>query len=341
MTNQTVLLANKTCFFLEVILFQVTDRPLYITTIVTSVINTVFAVFAIMGNSVIVFVLIRTSALRTCSNLFLGNLVLSDLLVGAMVQPLFVIYKIGETLGNHSCQAHALFATSAWLCSGMSFLTLTALNCERGIAIFAPLRYKTLVSPRRVLGISLCMWLSALLLVSSRFYGLTNAAFYVISCTIIVVSLMTFLIISIQIYRVVQRHRTQIASTLPLDILQREAHEAGHARNVAWVTFIFFMCYLPTLAVMIAYTIVDYSASLKTVYLCSDTLVFLNSSLNPGIYCWRNKSIRKAVLKYLKLNGTAYSNGMQTHRRLSRPAVITDNIQMDSLGKHNTAGYHG
>lgn len=331
MSNGTILPGNKTCFYLEVILFEATDRPLYIITVLTAVINAVFLVFAITGNSIILLVLIRTTALRTCSNLFLGNLVLSDLLVGGMVQPLFVIYKIGELLGKHSCPVHALFATSAWLCSGVSFLTLTALNCERGIAIFTPLRYNTLVTTRRVLYISLFMWLLALSIVSSRFYGLSNVVFYVISCTIIVVSLATFLLISVGIHRVVQRHRTQIAST---QALQRHAQEAGHARNVAWVTFIFFLCYLPTLAVMIAYTIVGYTANLKTVYLWSDTLVFLNSSINPGIYCWRNRGIRKAVLKLLKLKGD--SNRVQAVRRPSRSAVITDNIQMDFLQGRNT-----
>ena len=326
---------NETCYFLEVIFFEAADRPLYITTIFTSVINAVFLVIAIVGNSIILFVIIRTTALRTCSNLFLGNLVLSDLLVGAMVQPLFVIYKTGETIGKHSCLAHALFATSAWLCAGVSFLTLTALNCERGIAIFSPLKYKTLVSMRRVVKISLFMWLLVLVTVSSRFYGLSNSVFYVISCTIIANSLVTFFLISLRIHRVVKRHRTQIASTHTVQTLRKQAHEASHARNVAWVTLIFFICYLPTLAVMIAYTIVGYTVNLKTIYVWSDTLVFLNSSINPGIYCWRNKGIRRAVLKLLNLNKVSnrskVSSQIQADRRPSRAAVITDNVQMDFL----------
>ena len=340
MSNETIHSSdNKTCFFLEVILFErARERPLYITTVFTSVINAIFLIFAIVGNSIVLFVIIRTTALRTCSNLFLGNLVVSDLLVGAVVQPLFVIYKTGETLGKHSCLAHASFATSAWLCAGVSFLTLMALNCERGIAIFTPLRYKSLVIPRRVVYISLFMWLLSLLLVSSRFYGLSNAVFYVICCTIIAISLVTFLLISIGIHRVVKRHRTQIASTQALQTFrQRQAQEAGHAQTVAWVTLIFFLCYLPTLAVMVAYTIVGYTVNLKTVYLWSDTLVFLNSTINPGIYCWRNKGIRKAVFKLLKVKRVANLKGssqMQADRRPSRAAVITDSIDMDVLGKN-------
>lgn len=280
--------------------------------------------FAIIGNSIILTAILKTTALRTCSNFFLGNLVLSDLLVGLMVQPLFVLYKTGEALGEYSCIAHALFSTSAWLCAGVSFLTLTALNCERHIAIFSSLRYKSLVKPRRVLKISLLIWLVCLLVVSARFYGLSNAVFHAICCIFIAVSLVTFLVISIRIHRVVQRHRRQIAISHQVkESWKRQAQEAGHARNVAWVTFIFFACYFPTLAVMIAYTIIGYTVKLKTVYLWSDTLVFLNSSINPGIYCWRNKGIRRAVLKVLNFGRMTF---VQPDRRSSKSAAVINTI---------------
>ena len=330
-SNGTIPAGKSTCFFLEVILFEASSRALYITTVFTSLINAVFLLFAVVGNSIILTAILKTTALRTCSNFFLGNLVLSDLLVGLMVQPLFVLYKIGEALGKYSCLAHALFSTSAWLCAGVSFLTLTALNCERHIAIFSSLRYKSLVKPRRVLKISLVIWLLSLLLVSSRFFGLDNAVFYVICCIIIAVSLLTFLVISIRIHRVVQRHRMQIATSHQGQCWQRQAREAVHARNVAWVTFIFFLCYLPTLAVMIAYTVVDYTVTLKTVYLWSDTLVFLNSSINPGIYCWRNKGIRKAVLKVLKQRTEPVQP--EYDRRSRSAAVINSTDPIDVLPK--------
>ena len=324
MSNGTTLPGSRSiCFFLDVVSFGSSDQALYINTVVTSLVNALFSVLAITGNSMILLVLYRTSVLRTCSNLFLGNLVVSDLLVGAIVQPLFVIYKIGETKGTHSCYTHALFATSAWLCSGMSFLTLTALNCERGIAIFVPFRYEALMTSRNVLYISLFMWSLALLLVSSRFYGLTNSAFYAVCSVIIAVSLATFLFLSISIHRVVQRHRRQIAITQPVRPLQRVINEAArHARSVTWLTSIFFICYLPTLAVMIAYTIMDYTGDLKTIYLWSDTLVFLNSSINPFIYCWRNKVFRSAVFKLLKFKVTTLSSRMKADHRHSRTAVL-------------------
>ena len=342
MSNDTSSLGDESCFFLEVVLFKATDRALFITTIFAIVLNAIFSVVAVVGNSIILLVIIRTRALRTCSNFFLGNLVLSDLLVGAVVQPLFVVYKTGEALENYSCLVQALYATTAWLSAGVSFLTLTALNCERYIAIFAPLRYNILVKPRRVFIVSVFMWLFSLLLVSSRFYGLINIIFYVICCIIIVMSLVTFLLISIQIHRVVKRHRTQIASMKFLPSVKKQAQEASHARNVTWVTFIFFMCYLPNLAVMIAYTMVGYSVTLKTFYVWSDTLVFLNSSINPGVYCWRNKGLRKAVLKFVNVRQVVNSDWFaqkQADRRTPRVAVITDNMALSS--EHNLTSRSG
>lgn len=155
-------------------------------------------------------------------------------------------------------------------------------------------------------------------------------------------SLVTFLLISIQIHRVVKRHRTQIASMKFLPSVKKQAQEASHARNVTWVTFIFFMCYLPNLAVMIAYTMVGYSVTLKTFYVWSDTLVFLNSSINPGVYCWRNKGLRKAVLKFVNVRQVVNSDWFaqkQADRRTPRVAVITDNMALSS--EHNLTSRSG
>lgn len=43
-----------------------------------------------------------------------------------------------------------------------------------------------------------------------------------------------------------------------------------------------------------------YTRSVKIVYEYATTAVFINSSLNPVIYCWRIGQIKRAVKNYLK-----------------------------------------
>lgn len=43
-----------------------------------------------------------------------------------------------------------------------------------------------------------------------------------------------------------------------------------------------------------------YTRSVNIVYEYATTAVFINSSLNPVIYCWRIGQIKRAVKNYLK-----------------------------------------
>lgn len=52
---------------------------------------------------------------------------------------------------------------------------------------------------------------------------------------------------------------------------------------------------------MIVYIVDGYIVFLKIVYFCFDMFVFFNFLINLGIYCWRNKGIRKVVLKVFLL----------------------------------------
>ena len=290
------------CFFLDVVVFSLEDSfALYMTTILTCVINGIFSIVATIGNAVILTVIFRTTALQTCSNLFLGNLVVADLLVGMMVQPLYIVYKASEANGSYSCVGHMLFSTSAWLCAGVSFLSLTSLNCERYIAIFSPLSYPSIVNRKRVLLVSLFIWMVSFLVVSSRFMGLGNTNFNVICTLIIVLSLAIMAFISGRIYRLVRYHHRQISHSSAEQRMGAEgrARETKLGRNVLWLTGIYFLCYLPTLCIMVAYVSLSYSVYIKTIYSWTDTIVLVNSSLNPGIYCWRNRSMKMAVMKFI------------------------------------------
>ena len=97
-----------------------------------------------------------------------------------------------------------------------------------------------------------------------------------------------------------RRHRLQIHA-------QIQAFDDRNARNIiislrksafnAYVLFIVLMiCYCPYLVVSIVYFI-GKAGELNLGILLSMTAVFLNSALNPLLYCWRIREIRLAVLR--------------------------------------------
>ena len=65
--------------------------------------------------------------------------------------------------------------------------------------------------------------------------------------------------------------------------------------NALWVHLTLAACYLPT-TVVTAFTIAQgVSVTLLLAQVWGFTLVYLNSSLNPVLYCWKIKEVRQAV----------------------------------------------
>ena len=61
-----------------------------------------------------------------------------------------------------------------------------------------------------------------------------------------------------------------------------------------YVYLVFLVCYLPDICMLfVTTTISEPSAALQSSFPYINTLVFLNSSLNPLIYCWNMRHIRQ------------------------------------------------
>jgi len=68
-----------------------------------------------------------------------------------------------------------------------------------------------------------------------------------------------------------------------------------------WVFATLVICYLPFVLVLIARAILsEIAGSLVIIFLFGITLVYLNSSLNPLLYCWKIREVRHAVKETLR-----------------------------------------
>ena len=72
------------------------------------------------------------------------------------------------------------------------------------------------------------------------------------------------------------------------------------AVGVFYVYLVYIVCYLPFTISVKGPEIFGPSVAVKKVLLFSLTLIFLNSSLNPVIYCWKMRHIRHAVINILR-----------------------------------------
>ena len=275
----------------------------------TCIANCVFNIFlsytAFMLNIVTIYAIYKTSTMPNTLKTLLLSLACSDVAVGLFSQPLYTFFLINWLrLDNPSCNAKQVRTISNTLFSGASFLGVVAVSVDRFLAVHLHLRYQELVTHRRVVIVVIVIWvynafLSLMILWGSLgtldVVGMINFAF----------SFIITLVVYIRIYQTVRRHKNHIQSMQIRNEAQSEEIKnftvlIKSTVGIFYVYLVFLICYLPYLICKTVLQIYGPSIVLKKLYLYSLTFVYLNSSLNPVIYCWKMKNIRHAIIDILQ-----------------------------------------
>jgi len=133
---------------------------------------------------------------------------------------------------------------------------------------------------------------------------LNPSAFLVYSAFIWTLYLITSICCYARIYLVLRNHiqAQVIPQGQPSGISQ--INLARYKKTVSTALWVFagvMICYLPFGLVLIAKTIVsETTGSVVVINIFAITLVYLNSSLNPLLYCWKIREVRHAVKEILR-----------------------------------------
>lgn len=258
-----------------------------------------FSLISITGNIMMLVCLWKCRTIHRPFKALLRNLVLSDLGVGLIVQPLFLASKYTALTQNvrSFCDVHEVYSTVGYCLAGVSFLTSTAIAVDRVIAIQLRLRYRHSATLRRIHSLLAFIWV---LCISISCVWIWNVSLYkiirnVLLCSCIIVASLSY----IRVFMLVRRHQVGLAVNQP----QPNAANARplfylgrYKRSVSSAVYVFcflLMCYLPYLCLSITARRSDRGS---TLFLCVDiatVLVFANSSFNPVLYCWRIPEIRQ------------------------------------------------
>ena len=270
--------------------------------------NLVFSVVAVLGNLLVIHALWKSSSIpATVKKLFL-SLALSDLAVGMLPQLMWgiiIAVMLSKTSNGDSNFASfcpvivtACYFFAFFLCSA-SFFTIAAIAVDRLLAISLHLRYHELVTSKRINMVLIMLWLTSGVTASiSILFPVANK----IIATFQVILLLLTTVAYIRIYKVVRYHRIQIQSQLQLqnfevEDLHRQKKSAWNAL-IVYVTFLF--CYLPFYVSVLFVLINTEGMSPLIANYATLLVIFLNSSLNPLVYCWRYREIRNVVRSSLK-----------------------------------------
>ena len=276
----------------------------------TAVVIALLSVPAVAGNALILATIWRRTFLRTSFHSLLSGLAVTDLLTGLISQPLYASShlingqnaavkldnpEVGSVLG-------IIAGFSTYLFINITLATMTVMSIERWLHMS---RRSSTTSHRRYYA-AMVILLSPIPALVVYILTLRELAFWYTLCKITIAKFsFCYLIISFayfKVYQIIRRHQLQTQATVTSQNFDQPAIDlAKYKKSVATMLYIFLllsMCFLPffvssVLSLLITGEVKESSIDLSMV------LVFLSSSLNPGLYIWRMRDIRRGLKQLL------------------------------------------
>ena len=300
--------------------------------IALSVLNIILAISATLGNTLIFIALRRNSGLHAPSRLLIRSLSSTDLCVGLISQPLAALHTISiltEHLAIFRFTVVSSYSTSAVL-SGVSLFTLTFISIDRLLALSLGVRYKQTVTIGRVRASVIFGWVFNIANGLLSFLMETRFVFNIVCVASISLGVIISSICYIKIYYILHVKQSQVHG-ISSHIQQSESFPLHIERykktvsNALWVHFTLLACYVPFGVVSGVKAITGDILPVAEGF--TATLILFNSSLNPVLYCWRIREVRKAVKQTIR-QYCGFSSGAQSRRVVK---VKKRQVNIDSL----------
>ena len=264
------------------------------------VVNFVSAIAAAVGNSLVLVTIWRTPRLHSPSNVLLAGLAVSDLGVGLICQPFWIIEEMTSNTVHDIVSW--IYCLSADFFVEVSLVTLTAISVDRYLALKLHLRYRELVTVKRVLIVLVTIWMVDILLFIWEISH--NLSAFVLQLSLFVMCVLLTVCCYFKVFQIIRRHQIQIQAQviLPYNAGLTLPNVERHKKSVLtmlYIVGIFMINYFPFLTVVAVHIFTrnrDIDSTLRTTVL---TVLFVNSCVNPALYCWRMVEIRQAAKETL------------------------------------------
>ncbi|KAL9960397.1 hypothetical protein ACROYT_G033848 [Oculina patagonica] len=257
--------------------------------IIMSALNIPLAITAFLGNVLIIAALQKPSSIHPPSKLLLGSLAFTDLCVGLISQPLRVIYLMSPEHLKRCYYIKIIFNSVGFVFCGLSLFTLTAISVDRLLALMLWLRYKHVVTLRRVWLLIVTFWLSIIAIAITIIYNFSVSDFFIWTITLLCLIISTFCYT--KIYLALRQHQAQLhdhvyqgqpnGGRIPLNI----ARYKKTVSSALWVQITLVVCCLPFGIIVAVYAITGLNTpSIDLTWEASILVLMFNSSVNPFIY---------------------------------------------------------
>ena len=267
-----------------------------------AVLNAFLSITAFLENVLVLVALRKDSLLHPPSKLLLRSLAVTDLCAGLFSEPLFVTLLVTVVNEHWSICPYVELTASATtrILALTSLLTLTAISVDRLLALLLGLRYRQVVTLKRMRLIIIIFWvLSAGVAAMRLFYNFNITLRY--DAIVISLCIVTSIFSHTKIFFTLRRHQNQVQDHVQQPNQTNQLNIARFRKAVStalWLQFTLIVCYLPQVVSVNLFT--EPSSSYIVAFSYTTTLVFLNSSLNPILYCWKIDEVRQAMKETIR-----------------------------------------
>lgn len=280
-----------------------------------TVLQWILTACAIVGNSLVIFLVIFRQRLHSTANWFVLSLAVADFFAGATFFPFYRACK------DKSCALRHIH----WLCVDLflcaSVTNLCLMTVDRYIAIVKPLKYLIVMTTRRALlaiSVAWCIPIVTSLLPLTWTYSTMSPEGEAVTwevftiATLLVYGLAPCVFLTLAIIRIlliVRRcRRARSAVMVQLDFnysdSRRKRHlcpekEISSTRFIVAVVVVFLVCYVFGGCVRIA-SVFSQQEPPESVVVISSILILTNSAANPVAYGLLKRDFKRELLKTLK-----------------------------------------
>ena len=304
----------------------------------------------VLLNALVIIAVKQRKELQKRSNIVLSSMAIADLLVGAVSMPisatvdLLIIHQVylervcALNTGNIALMECFLFS---------SLFHLIVIAWERNIAVTKWIDYMVIVTNSRLKKLAIIAWLAAIFisLPLAVMFGIgapfeVQKIWYMMASLCIALSVIAIVCLYVMVYIGVRKRRTKEIAQVTALVQAKLETKVAKTTGLLTAAVIFTLILGGVLTVLgDIFPVFRKNSTFRI----AETLLQLNSLMNPVIYCYRDRRFRKAILELLRIKKPqatqptrARDDAARLRKRKDKFGSVEDvqsNINSQNVGK--------
>lgn len=303
--------------------------------VTTATLSTILLVITVPGNILICWAIVKdpNKELRSSFNYLVLNLAIADLITGAITEPSFVVFHVGEALRYDVMNRIEIVHVPYFITCTASMLSIAALATERYLTVTST--YRRTYSRSRAVATSVGIWMFSIA-VSFIYFATGFYTFvFVFANTTVIATLLIITFAYIRIYQSLHAH-VEHGGTTRSDrmVEQRLKYEKKATRSFIFVLFVFICCNVSS-CVMIYVILLCDVCTCDVIHWLRDfqfLMALVNCSANQFLYAWRMPTFIRAFKVLLTVKRARVGSG-QLSSITDRTHSGTDSVSVQQKVK--------